>query len=505
MRASAEPTDVSTTNGQNLAIETIKVEQRRPHCKVWPLMAMSCCCNLLLVVVVVILFATGFEHVLADRSRQACSNHGMWFDDIGTCSCFDCWTGDTCEEQLKGDECIVTAASGTPWLFEDYWLAHPQPRLSLLPSYHLGYGSDVPRLEAAIRKLHDLIGNYDARNQHLVIGVGSTELISAALYALSPQLVNGTSTGAKAAVWAKAPYYSGYVDPSKYFRSEAFGWAPPSDTPPVATEAAPVIELVTSPNNPDGRLRNASVSGPHTSVLYDFAYLWPHFAPIPSPPPLAYNGSDRATDPPTVALFTLSKMTGHASTRIGWALTPSKEVADRLRAFTAVVTLGTPRENQLRAARLLEHVVARKGDIFAFAREHMLTRWQCLEAIFASSAAEAPEQSAALANGTARANASLVPLLRLAPRDAPAFDAFSGEVNYESSPAYAWLELTDTLAFGGDAMAAVRSVGIVGRSGVAFGASKAWVRLELLMRQETFELLCSKLRTLVGRHAAGGV
>jgi histidinol-phosphate/aromatic aminotransferase/cobyric acid decarboxylase-like protein len=458
---------------------------------------MSFCCNLLLATIVVLLFWSNVMPNVFDSSRQACGNHGMLFEDSGTCTCFDCWAGDACEEQLRGDECVVGADTGTPWIFEDYWIANPQPRLSLLPSYHLGYGADVPRLEAAIRALHELVGNFDTRGQHLVIGVGSTELISAGLYALAPQLVNGTSTGAKAAVWAKAPFYAGYVDPAKYFRSEAFSWVPGAQ-PPAATEAAPVIELVTSPNNPDGRLRNASVSGPHTSVLYDHAYLWPHFTSIP-PTPLAYNGSDSA-----IALFTLSKMTGHASTRIGWAFTPSKQVADRLRAFTTIVTIGTPRENQLRAARLLEHVVRRKGDIFTFARERMLGRWRDLEAIFEEVEGEGPAQFAALANGTAVPNASL-PLFRLTPREPPAFDAFSGEAGYEASPAYAWLELTDTRAFGGDAVAAVRSVGILGRGGAQYGMSKAWVRLELLMRQESFVLLRDKLRGLVERHSAGSV
>ena len=28
---------------------------------------------------------------------------------------------------------------GTPYIFEDYWLAHPEPALVVRPSYHLGY------------------------------------------------------------------------------------------------------------------------------------------------------------------------------------------------------------------------------------------------------------------------------------------------------------------------------------------------------------------------------
>jgi len=38
---------------------------------------------------------------------------------------------------------------------------------------------------------------------------------------------------------------------------------------------------------------------------------------------------------------------------------------------------------------------------------------------------------------------------------------------------------------------------VTGRSGVRFGAHRRWVRLELLMRQQTFELLAAKLAVLV--------
>lgn len=46
--------------------------------------------------------------------------------------------------------------------------------------------------------------------------------------------------------------------------------------------------------------------------------------------------------------------------------------------------------------------------------------------------------------------------------------------------------------------AAVEAAGILGREGSAFGGDSEHVRLELLMRQEDFELMADKLQ-----HAAG--
>ena len=78
-----------------------------------------------------------------------------------------------------------------------------------------------------------------------------------------------------------------------------------STTDPDVLAASSTLEFVTSPNNPDGAPRSAAFSGPHAHSVYDRAYYWPHFTPIPAP----------ADD--DVMLFTLSKLTGHAGTRIG--------------------------------------------------------------------------------------------------------------------------------------------------------------------------------------------
>ncbi|KAL0287180.1 UNVERIFIED_CONTAM: Tryptophan aminotransferase-related protein 1, partial [Sesamum angustifolium] len=69
---------------------------------------------------------------------------------------------------------------------------------------------------------------------------------------------------------------------------------------------ANLIEFVTSPNNPDGNLREAVVpQGASVRAIYDHAYYWPHFTAIPA-----------AADE-DVMIFTISKLTSHAGSRIG--------------------------------------------------------------------------------------------------------------------------------------------------------------------------------------------
>ena len=112
--------------------------------------------------------------------------------------------------------------------------------------------------------------------------------------------------------------HTGYMTP-QFFASRKFGWVENATTvQPTPSKERPIIELVTSPNNPDGHLRTPQLRGEHVRTLIDHAYLWPHFTPTAAP--VAY-GND------TIALFTLSKMTGHASTRIGCASRETLESA----------------------------------------------------------------------------------------------------------------------------------------------------------------------------------
>lgn len=66
-----------------------------------------------------------------------------------------------------------------------------------------------------------------------------------------------------------------------------------------------LIELVTSPNNPDGQLKKAVLRGQYVKTIHDLAYYWPHYTPILEP-------ADE-----DLMIFTISKLTGHAGSRFG--------------------------------------------------------------------------------------------------------------------------------------------------------------------------------------------
>jgi len=396
--------------------------------------------------------------------RAACSGHGLLED--GRCRCDDCYGGFYCEQDVGN--CTVMADSGTPYLFEDFWVRpeHAAAAVAIPPHYHIGYGSSVgcsgggisgaacdsDQLVQAIRRVHRAVGNFDTEGFEVVVGVGSTQLISGALWALA---LGEPAGAAPTSVWAQAPYYSGY-SVAQWWGSAPFRW---TEAEPQPSPETPAVEFVTSPNNPDGALRRAKVSGEGAATVFDFAYYWPHFTAI----------HDRSIElgPSDVALFTLSKSTGHASSRIGWALTRSRAVADKLRQFVGAAG-GVPRENQLRAIAVLDHLDGRSYDNFEFARRVMVQRWAELQGALHGNACYAMQE--------------LEPAER---------DAWSG-AEKAPTPAYLWMECLRAE----DCLAELQAHGIAGRGGPKFGAPERFARVELLMNASTFSKLLLRLRQM---------
>lgn len=94
-----------------------------------------------------------------------------------------------------------------------------------------------------------------------------------------------------------------YVEIVDILRSGLYKWAGDART---FDKDVPYIELITTPNNPDGIIREATVNrGDQGKLIHDLAYYWPQYTPITSPANF------------DIMLFTASKCTGHAGSRIG--------------------------------------------------------------------------------------------------------------------------------------------------------------------------------------------
>ncbi|KAL2453719.1 Tryptophan aminotransferase-related protein 3 [Abeliophyllum distichum] len=101
------------------------------------------------------------------------------------------------------------------------------------------------------------------------------------------------------------------------------------------------------------------------NAIYDHAYYWPHFSAIPA----QANGD--------IMIFTISKLTGHAGSRFGWALVKDKDVYLNMLKYMQLVEMGVSRDTQLRALQLLKVVLEGDGrEIFHLAYEKMRDHWE---------------------------------------------------------------------------------------------------------------------------------
>ncbi|CAI0396336.1 unnamed protein product [Linum tenue] len=398
----------------------------------------------------------------------SCSGHGRAYldgvisagDGLPVCECNTCYGGSDCSQ--FSPSCSADADGGNPLFLEPYWRQRAAASALVVSGWHrMGYsfpdGTNIsPELERHIRQLHAVVGNAVTEGRFIVFGAGSTQLLNAAVHALSPDVPSTSSR-----VVATAPFYPIYELQTEYFASVDFQYQ--GDTSlwiAGGNSSKTIIEFVTSPNNPDGKLNEAVLKGPNFKAIYDRAYYWPHFTPIP------------AADDGELKIFTLSKLTGHAGSRFGWAIVKDEDVYNKMLMHMQLNTMGVSRDTQLRALKLLKTIMAEGGGrtIFDFGYQTMKSRWEKLRKVVSVSK-------------------------RFSLQDVSShYCVFSGRVR-ESSPAYGWLKCEREEE--SDCYGVLKAAGIIGRGGSVFYATDRNVRLSLIKTRDDFDLLVDKLQKLV--------
>ncbi|XP_004290481.1 PREDICTED: tryptophan aminotransferase-related protein 4 [Fragaria vesca subsp. vesca] len=412
------------------------------------------------------------EHVAA----VPCSGHGRAYLDglvlddgkQPGCECNSCFGGSDCSQFLT--DCESNADGGDPYFLEPFWMEHASESAILVAGWHrMGYSfSDKSyisqELERLIRKVHDVAGNAVTQGRYIVIGAGSTHLINAAVQALSSSSTDNfnSSSSSPASIVVTIPYYALYETQTEYFQSVNYKFEGDGSLLNLSSGTKRVIEFVTAPNNPDGKLNKANFQGPNSAAIYDRVYYWPHFTPIPTP----------AND--DVMVFSISKLTGHAGTRLGWAVIKDEAVYQRILQHTLISNLGISRDAQLRAMKLLNVVVEGGGkEIFEFGYTTMRKRWEKLK------------NTLSLSN-----RFSLQ-------KDEPLFCTFF-QKRRGPSPAYAWVKCEreeDVDCY----KVLQEEANVYGRRGSVFGAEDRYVRLALIRSQDDFDILLHRLNQLVSK------
>ena len=99
--------------------------------------------------------------------------------------------------------------SGDPIFLEPFWMQNAVNSAILVSGWHrmsyryADYTLMSSEVEKYIRKLHSLVGNAITEGRYLVYGIGSSQLLNAAVYALSSQ-----NSSSPSSVVASIPYFS---------------------------------------------------------------------------------------------------------------------------------------------------------------------------------------------------------------------------------------------------------------------------------------------------------
>jgi len=258
-------------------------------------------------------------------------------------------------QKTKSD--VIDVAFGVPAYMQEYWdfiqKMFPNDSVAKL-NQGMNYGHAVPQegLVSAIKKLHAHAGNAETKDYTVVVGVGASQMISAAGYALST--VGLKQVLVKPPYWGRIPLL---LNMGANMAGQQDNIARESISDPAAW-----VYFATSPNNPDGKDQDPAGK---MSVV-DMCYAWPQYQ-------ACYKKSH------DVMIFGLSKATGHAGVRVGWALVKDEKFAALMKSYVEQSTCGVPEDSQSHATRVIESVLMAPKktmpDCFSFGKDKLKKRW----------------------------------------------------------------------------------------------------------------------------------
>jgi aspartate/methionine/tyrosine aminotransferase len=167
-------------------------------------------------------------------------------------------------------------------------------------------------LKEEIKKLHENVQNCVVQNKYIVIGNGATQILDGLFHIF----------GGYRNITFKSPHFPRFKDLA-------------NKRPPVYYGEQPNLEVITTPNNPDNKITPINKD---EWKVWDLCYNWPIYAEV--------QNADVG-----VAVFSMSKLTGHAATRIGWAVIENKTLAEQLEWYIEVSTSGVSSQSQDLAER----------------------------------------------------------------------------------------------------------------------------------------------------------
>lgn len=264
-----------------------------------------------------------------------------------------------------GNQSLIDLGVGNPVFMQEYWnlvaKAYPnglgQSSLKVDEFMDYDYGQSNQNIKRLIKELHNEEQNAKTDGYEVVLGNGAAQVVAAASYAAAKM-------GAMYAFLPK-PYW-GRMKTLIQMGGNVAGVSEFLVSASLLDELqGPSSEVLVYPNNPDMSLVHNTAMADHS--IFDLCYNWKHYVS---------NVKCMAKD---VMIFGLAKATGHAGTRLGWALVKNKVFAQHMVKFIELTTSGVSQEAQNRTETILNTIKQlRRVEFlspFDYGKAEMSQRW----------------------------------------------------------------------------------------------------------------------------------
>lgn len=237
----------------------------------------------------------------------------------------------------------LTMDWGNPTFLSEYW---ENKRLQTFDvSVNNGYlRGNLIKLEKNIRILHKNQKNCKVDGKYIVVGNGATQILSGLMHVLT----NYNK------IYAQAPYFSRFPTIANI---NFMSWDK------VGHKNS--LQILTYPNNPDG---STEINLKCDKIIYDLTYNWSTY------------GKTINFDE-DICVFSLSKATGHASARIGWAVVEDKQLAEDLTNYIEHTSNGISFYSQEIACFLLEDCIKYEDNVFLYGKKELNYRWNVINSL----------------------------------------------------------------------------------------------------------------------------
>jgi len=242
---------------------------------------------------------------------------------------------------------------GSPAFLIPYWDITPIKTDDVKKPQTYQFGSRT-ELKSLILELHESVGNANVKDKHVVIAAGATQIVLGLLTVL--KFKNSSLDKKITSAWANPPHFSRFPTLASFAGLE---WKKDKNS----------LSICTIPNNPDG-----SFSTYAKCNILDLTYMWPQYTPK----------IKRYNHP--IMVFSLSKATGHASTRIGWAIIKDKDIATALEQYIELSTSGLSIDSQIKAEKIIASQLKKDFTVFEDGKKTLDARWSIINRLIRNKA-----------------------------------------------------------------------------------------------------------------------